>query len=179
MSRSAHHDRAAALLLVLWAIAVLSFAVLWVADLVSIELDSGAADAKRLAARQIALSGVALGMHPRVAREDVALLNQDLADGGNMRVRIRGEGARFNINRLLADQYEALLTRSRGIRVVDLSREQLRAAALLRATTGIKTPDALQVAAAIGAGCGTLLTNDRHLPSMPGLQVRQLSAYLT
>ena len=104
MSRSAHHDRAAALLLVLWAIAVLSFAVLWVADLVSIELDSGAADAKRLAARQIALSGVALGMHPRVAREDVALLNQDLADGGKMRVRIRGEGARFNINRLLADQ---------------------------------------------------------------------------
>ena len=99
-----HRDRAAALLLVLWAIAVLSFAVLWVADLVSIELDSGAADAKRLAARQIALSGVALGMHPRVTREDVALLNQDLSDGGKLRVRIRGEGARLNINRLIADQ---------------------------------------------------------------------------
>ena len=97
-------NRAAALLLVLWAIAVLSFAVLWVADLVGIELDSGAADAKRLAARQIALSGVALGMHPQVTREDSALLNQDLADGGQMRVRIRGEGARLNINRLLADQ---------------------------------------------------------------------------
>jgi predicted nucleic acid-binding protein len=82
-------------------------------------------------------------------------------------------------NHLLADQYEALLTRSRGIRVVDLSREQLRAAALLRATTGIKTPDALQLSAAIGARCGTFLTNDRHLPSVPGLQVRQLSAYLT
>jgi type II secretory pathway component PulK len=103
--RNTHQaDRAAALLLVLWAIAVLSFSVLWVADLVSIELDSGAADAKRLAARQIALSGVALGMHPQVTREDVTLLNQDLADGGKMRVRIRGEGARFNINRLLADQ---------------------------------------------------------------------------
>ena len=103
--RTSHQDnRAAALLLVLWAIAVLSFSVLWVADLVSIELDSGAADAKRLAARQIALSGVALGMHPQVTREDVTLLNQDLADGGQMRVRIRGEGARLNINRLLADQ---------------------------------------------------------------------------
>jgi general secretion pathway protein K len=104
MRSPGHRHRAAALLLVLWAIAVLSFAVLWVADLVGIELDSGAADAKRLAARQIALSGVALGMHPRVTREDVALLNQDLADGGKMRVRIRGEGARLNINRLIADQ---------------------------------------------------------------------------
>ena len=104
MRSPGHRNRAAALLLVLWAIAVLSFAVLWVADLVGIELDSGAADAKRLAARQIALSGVALGMHPRVTREDVALLNQDLADGGKMRVRIRGEGSRLNINRLLADQ---------------------------------------------------------------------------
>ena len=96
--------RGAALLLVLWAIAVLSFAVLWVADLVGLELESGAAGAKRLAARQIALSGVALGLHPQVTREDVALLNQDLDDGGKLRVRIRGEGARFNINALLAEQ---------------------------------------------------------------------------
>jgi type II secretory pathway component PulK len=96
--------RGAALLLVLWAIAVLSFAVLWVADLVGVELESGAAGAKRLAARQIALSGVAFGLHPQVTREDVALLNQDLDDGGKLRVRIRGEGARFNINALLAEQ---------------------------------------------------------------------------
>ncbi len=104
MRAAPDNRRAAALLLVLWAIAVLSFAVLWVADLVGLELEAGSADAKRLAARQIALSGVALGMHPRVTREDVALLNQDLADGGKLRVRIRGEGARFNINRLLAEQ---------------------------------------------------------------------------
>jgi general secretion pathway protein K len=94
----------AALLLVLWAIAVLSFAVLWVADLVGIEQESGSADARNLSARQIALSGLALGMHPQVTREDVALLNQDLPNGARMRVRIRGEGARFNINRLLAEQ---------------------------------------------------------------------------
>lgn len=94
----------AALLLVLWAIAVLSFAVLWVANLVGIEQDSGSVDARHLSARQIALSGLALAMHPRVTREDVALLNQDLPNGGKMRVRIHGEGARFNINQLLADQ---------------------------------------------------------------------------
>lgn len=82
-------------------------------------------------------------------------------------------------NRLLADRYEALLTRSRGIRLVDLTRAQLRAAAQLRATTGIKTPDALQLVAAIGAECQTFLTNDRRLPTMPGLQVTRLSSYVT
>ncbi len=82
-------------------------------------------------------------------------------------------------NRLLADRYEALLTRSRGIRLVDLTRDQLRAAAQLRATTGIKTPDALQLVAAIGAECQTFLTNYRRLPSVPSLQVKQLSSYVT
>ena len=81
-------------------------------------------------------------------------------------------------NRSLADRYEALLTRSRGIRLVDMTRDQLRAAAQLRATTGFKTPDALQVAAAIGCGCRTFLTNDRRLPSVSGLQIRQLSTYV-
>jgi predicted nucleic acid-binding protein len=80
-------------------------------------------------------------------------------------------------NRVLADRYEALLTRSRGIRLVDLTRNQLRAAAQLRAATGVKTPDALQLVAALGADCRTFLTNDRRLPSIPGLQVRQLATY--
>jgi len=104
MNLTRHKSAGAALLLVLWAIAVLSFAVLWVADLVGIEQQSGSAGARNLNARQIALSGLALGMHPRVTREDIALLNQDLPGGGKLRVRIRGEGARFNINQLLADQ---------------------------------------------------------------------------
>ncbi len=82
-------------------------------------------------------------------------------------------------NRMLADRYEALLTRSRGIRLVDLTRDQLRAAAQLRATTGAKTPDALQLVAAISAGCRTFLTNDRRLPDVPGLHVKQLAPYLT
>jgi predicted nucleic acid-binding protein len=82
-------------------------------------------------------------------------------------------------NRVLADRYEALLTRSRGIRVVDAGREQLRAAAQLRAVTGVKTPDALQVVAALTAGCTALLTNDRRLPAIPGLRVLQLDSYVT
>ena len=74
-------------------------------------------------------------------------------------------------NRFLAERYAALLPRSRGIRLVELSRDHLRAAAQLRATTGVKPPDALQLVAALGVGCATFLTNDRRLPRIPGLRI--------
>ncbi|MFN2448101.1 MAG: type II toxin-antitoxin system VapC family toxin [Vicinamibacterales bacterium] len=64
-------------------------------------------------------------------------------------------------NRQLAERYEQLLTRSRGIRMVELTRDQLRAAAQPRAATGAKTPDALRLVSALGAGCKTFVTNDR------------------
>ncbi len=102
--RSTVRHHGAALLLVLWAIAVVSFAVVWLADVVNLELESGAAGAAGLRARQIALSGVALGLHPQVDPDDESLLNQDFGGGEGLEVRIRGEGARLNINQLLADQ---------------------------------------------------------------------------
>ena len=79
----------------------------------------------------------------------------------------------------LAQRYEELLTNSRGIAVIDLSRDQLRIAAQLRAATGVKTPDALQLAAALGAGCTTFVTNDRRIPEIRGLRVLQLGDYET
>ena len=78
-------------------------------------------------------------------------------------------------DRILADRYEALLTRSRGVRLVDVTRDQLRAAAQLRAATGVRTPDALQLVAALGSGCSTFVTNDRRLPMIPGLRIVQLA----
>jgi predicted nucleic acid-binding protein len=79
---------------------------------------------------------------------------------------------------VLADRYEALLTCSRGVRIVDVERYQLRAAAQLRAATAVKTPDALQIVAALTAGCTTFLTIDRRLPAIPGLRVLQLDSYV-
>jgi predicted nucleic acid-binding protein len=78
----------------------------------------------------------------------------------------------------LADRYEALLTRSRGLRFVDIDRPLLKAAAQLRAAFRIKPPDAIQVAAAMVGNCGTFLTNDRRIPSIPGLKILQLKNYL-
>jgi predicted nucleic acid-binding protein len=81
-------------------------------------------------------------------------------------------------NVALAERYEALLTRSRGLRLVDLGRAELRVAAQLRAVhTSLRTPDALQLAAALSAGCTSFVTNDRALPAVPGLPVLQLRDY--
>jgi len=82
-------------------------------------------------------------------------------------------------NQQLAGQYEALLTRSRGLQMVDLSRDVLRGAAQLRAVTGARTPDAIQLAAALSSGCRTFVTNGRRLPAIPGLKLIQLSDYVT
>lgn len=78
----------------------------------------------------------------------------------------------------LAERYEQVLTRSRGLRLVEIDRAQLRAAAQLRAVhAGLRTPDAIQVAAALSGGCSGLLTNDRDLPEVPGLRILQLEDF--
>jgi predicted nucleic acid-binding protein len=78
----------------------------------------------------------------------------------------------------LAERYEALLTRSRGLTMVDLGRPVVRAAAQLRAIHRLRTPDALQIAAALSRGCSSFLTNDRRLPSLPTLGVHQLAEFM-
>lgn len=74
-------------------------------------------------------------------------------------------------NLQLVERYEMLLTRSKGLRLVDIDRAQLRLAAGLRAHHGVRTPDALQLAAAMGEACTAFVTNDRRLPSISGLRV--------
>jgi predicted nucleic acid-binding protein len=75
----------------------------------------------------------------------------------------------------LAERYEQVLTRSRGVRLIDIDRTQLRAAAQLRALhSNLRTPDAIQISAALSGGCSVVLTNDRDLPAVPGLRILQL-----
>ena len=78
---------------------------------------------------------------------------------------------------LLATRYESILTRSRGVRMAEISRDHLRAAAQLRAVTGLKTPDSLQLVAALAGGCTIFLTNDRELPTVSGIRILQLASY--
>ena len=77
----------------------------------------------------------------------------------------------------LARRYEALLTRSRGIRLIEVSSDQLRAAAQLRAIANVRTPDALQLVATLSGGCTAFLTNDRRIPTILGTRILQLADY--
>ncbi len=77
----------------------------------------------------------------------------------------------------LANAYEVLLSRSRGLRLIELDRDALRLAAMIRARVGLKTPDALQVAAGLQERCTALLTNDRQIPSIGEMRTLQLRDY--
>ena len=81
-------------------------------------------------------------------------------------------------NAVVAHQYERFLRRGGNLRLVPLDFGLLRAAAHVRATTRLKTPDAIQVASAMSAGCPTFLTNDGRIPSLPGLRILQLENYI-
>ncbi|MFP5288650.1 MAG: type II toxin-antitoxin system VapC family toxin, partial [Thermoanaerobaculia bacterium] len=81
-------------------------------------------------------------------------------------------------NAALVERYETLLTKSQGLRLVDLDRDFLRAVAQVQASTRAKTPDAIQLAAAMAAGCPVFLTNDDRIPDLPGLRILLLDDYL-
>jgi predicted nucleic acid-binding protein len=78
----------------------------------------------------------------------------------------------------IADRYERLLTKGRGIGLIDIDLDLIRGAAALRAVTRLKAPDSLQIAAAMRGHCRTILSNDRDWPHVPGLKLLQLRDYL-
>lgn len=74
-------------------------------------------------------------------------------------------------NLALADRYEQLLTHSRGLTVVPADH---RAAAQLRARYDLRTPDALQLAAALATACTAFVTTGRRLPAIRGIRIVDL-----
>lgn len=58
--------------------------------------------------------------------------------------------------------YELYLTRFPNLEILPLDAALARETALVRGATGLRTPDAIQVAAARLAGAGALVTNDRR-----------------
>lgn len=81
-------------------------------------------------------------------------------------------------NTSLINDYEQLLLSSE-IRLVSITQTLLKSAANLRATTNLKTPDAIHAATAINAGCTLFLTNDngfRNLINLPVVILREILA---
>jgi predicted nucleic acid-binding protein len=81
-----------------------------------------------------------------------------------------------NGNTLLVDTYEQLL--SSQVNLVPISQTILKNAAQLRATTNLRTPDAIHAATALSEGCTLFLTNDSGFRNAPHLPVVILSAVL-
>ena len=97
----------AALLIMLWAIGLLSAAVIALAVYLQSGLDEDVANSKLFRARQLAESGVAVAMHPVVKRFD-PLLRRELSSGQGYEVTVRSEGARLNPNGIAAREDDDL-----------------------------------------------------------------------
>jgi len=74
-------------------------------------------------------------------------------------------------NAALAQRYQRFLLRSRNFSLDLVTADIAEQAADLRARYGLRTPDALQVATALAAGCAALLTNDVRLQRVTELRV--------
>jgi predicted nucleic acid-binding protein len=57
------------------------------------------------------------------------------------------------------------------MRLLPITQSILRVGAQLRATTSLKTPDAIHGATAMQAGCALFVTNDRRFRNIAGLSV--------
>ena len=68
----------------------------------------------------------------------------------------------------LVQAYEQLLSGT-DIQLVPISQQILREAATLRATTNLKTPDAIHATTAFSVNCSFFLTNDRAFRNVPKL----------
>jgi predicted nucleic acid-binding protein len=78
----------------------------------------------------------------------------------------------------LAVTYEQLFQQEQT-RLLPITQSILRDAAQLRATTKLKTPDAIHTATALQVGCALLVTNDAGFRSIAGLSVVILNDLLS
>jgi len=78
----------------------------------------------------------------------------------------------------LANTYEQLFQQPQT-RLLPITQAILRDAARLRATTKLKTPDALHAATALNAGCVLFVTNDAGFRGVAGLPLVILDDLLT
>jgi predicted nucleic acid-binding protein len=76
-----------------------------------------------------------------------------------------------NGNAQLAQQYQNILLNQDNFTTFSVSAEIAKLAAEVRATSNLRTPDAIQIATAIIKGADFVLTNDISWRNLPHLQV--------
>lgn len=101
--------RGAALMAVLWLIAILSMACMATLRVISFDMELASAKVHGSRARQIAEMGIAIGSNPVVKRSDPLLRYDNGETGESFEVKVTSEGGRFNINALILQDDKALL----------------------------------------------------------------------
>jgi predicted nucleic acid-binding protein len=82
-----------------------------------------------------------------------------------------------NNNIELATEYRDILLNSR-LKTLEVSNAIAEQAAGLRAAHNIRTPDAIQISAALNAGATHFFTNDIRLPEIPSIQILSIDPLL-
>ena len=101
--RTTNSTRASALMLVLWAILLLTTAILTWSAWIQGDVELAANRSAEVDARAMALSGIAVGKHPLVS-EKTPGLEEDIDGTRGYKVRIVSEGGKLNINWLLSGE---------------------------------------------------------------------------
>lgn len=111
MKHSAHptHSRGAALMAVLWLIAILGMACMAALRVISFDMEIASAKVHGSRARHIAEMGIAVGSNYQVKRTDPLLHRADESTGESYDVKIESEGGRFNINAIILQNDKPLL----------------------------------------------------------------------
>lgn len=102
-------SRGAALMAVLWLVAILSMACMAALRVISFDMELTSAKVHGSRARQVAEMGIAIGSNPAVKRSDPILRQLDEENGEGFEVKVISEGGRFNINSLILQEDKALL----------------------------------------------------------------------
>jgi general secretion pathway protein K len=108
-SRPVSHRRGAALLAVIWLVAILGIATMSALRVISFDMEIATAKIHGSRARQIAEMGIAIASNPVVKRWDPMLRQAHGESGEGFQARVISEGARFNINAILIQDDKALL----------------------------------------------------------------------
>ena len=101
--KAPHFSRGSALLLVMWALILLSSAVLVWARWMQHEIELSGTANREVEARAMAQSGVAVALHPLVTKQ-TPLLEEEFTERLGYRVRMVSEGGKLNIKWLLAEE---------------------------------------------------------------------------
>ena len=103
------HQPGAALIAVLWLIAILGLAAITTLRVISFDMELVTAKIHGSRASQLAEIGIALGCNPALERTDPLLHRIDPPNNEELHVTLTSEGARFNINSLIFSQDKSLL----------------------------------------------------------------------